>query len=244
VAVDPVTDRVYVAAGPLYVIDGQTNTVIAKVPVGLDPQGVAVNSTTDTIYTANDDSSNVTVVNGRTNKATATIPAGNDPTGAAVNPATNTVYVTNYFDSTMTVINGQTNTVTATVPTGNSPYDLAVNPATNTIYVADGGDDAVSVISGQTNAITATIPVGAYGATYGVAVNPKLNRVYATSIPAYRSPYNMVSVINTVTNKVLRHINSPKGPFEVAANLRTGTAYVTEENNNKVDVLSSVPCQT
>ena len=58
------------------VIDGGTNTVVATVPVGTWPDGVAVNPTTNRIYVANCDSNNVSVIDGATNTVVATVPVG------------------------------------------------------------------------------------------------------------------------------------------------------------------------
>jgi DNA-binding beta-propeller fold protein YncE len=44
------------------VIDGQTNTVTATVPVGAGPDGVTVNLDTTTVYTANNIDNTVSVL--------------------------------------------------------------------------------------------------------------------------------------------------------------------------------------
>ena len=55
-AVNPNTNRIYVAnygSNNVSVIDGASNTVVATVAVGSDPDGVAVNPNTNRIYVAN-----------------------------------------------------------------------------------------------------------------------------------------------------------------------------------------------
>ncbi|HKP99888.1 MAG TPA: YncE family protein [Actinomycetes bacterium] len=114
---------IYVAnfsSNTVSVINGQTNTVVAEVPVGFFPIGVAVNEATNTIYVANATDNTVSVISGQTNTAVATIPVGSFAEWVAVNPLTNTVHVTNALDSTVSVINGQTNTVVATIPPATS----------------------------------------------------------------------------------------------------------------------------
>jgi DNA-binding beta-propeller fold protein YncE len=44
------------------VISGRTNTVVATIPVGTDPFGVAANPRTNTIYVANDLDNTVSVL--------------------------------------------------------------------------------------------------------------------------------------------------------------------------------------
>ncbi len=56
VAVNPVTNRVYVAnsySNSVTVIDGATNAVTATVPLGTYPNAVAVNPVTNKIYVVN-----------------------------------------------------------------------------------------------------------------------------------------------------------------------------------------------
>src|SRR6266581_3601133 len=118
------------------VISGRTNTVVATIPDGQGPFGVAVNPKTNTIYVTNPPSETVTVISGQTNTVVATIPvAGGLPSGVAVNPKTKIIYVANLLSDTVSVINGRTNTVVATVPVGSGPSGAAVTRKPNTAYV-------------------------------------------------------------------------------------------------------------
>jgi YVTN family beta-propeller protein len=78
--------------------------VSATIHVGSDPQGVAVNSATGTVYVANFLSSTVSVISAKTDQVTAVIHVGSNPDGVAVNPSTGTVYVANSGSNTLSVI--------------------------------------------------------------------------------------------------------------------------------------------
>ena len=129
IAINPVTDRIYVAnlgqakfceqSSFVTIIDGPTNNTWSA-PAGLCPGAVAVNPATNLIYavnTANFDvcCANVTVIDGVFQGSVTNITVGGDPQAAAVNPITNKIYVTNNADDTVTVIDGATN-ATTTVP--------------------------------------------------------------------------------------------------------------------------------
>ena len=74
-------------------------TVVATVTVGNNPQGVAVNPSTNRIYVVNAFFDNtVSVIDGATNTVVATVPVGNSPWDVAVNPSTNRIYVANAVD--------------------------------------------------------------------------------------------------------------------------------------------------
>jgi YVTN family beta-propeller protein len=156
VAVNPVTNRIYVArlaASTIDVIDGATNisvgTVASPVPVAL-----AVNSVTNTIYIANGEANEVTVLDGGTNTVSTTISVGVNPRSVAVNPVTNMIYVANFGDNTVSVIDGVTNAVVVTLAVGSTPQFIGVNPVTNRIYVVNTGDATVSVIDGGASPAT------------------------------------------------------------------------------------------
>jgi YVTN family beta-propeller protein len=189
VAVNPVTNKIYVASfyrDNVTVIDGATNDTVL-VPTGDYPIAVAVNPVTNRIYVANENSNNVTVIDGATNDTTS-VPAAGQPVGVAVNPATNRIYVASRSSNTVTVIDGATND-TALVPLRYASTGVAVNPVTNKIYVTNQ-EDQVAIIDGATNDTT-SVPAG--DSPWAVAVNPVTNRIY---VPNYSS--NNVTVIDEV----------------------------------------------
>src|SRR5437899_467378 len=80
VAVNPVTNKIYVANGNsdnVTVIDGSSNST-ATVSTGSFPSSVAMNPATNKIYVANGISNNVTVIDGATNSTT-TVSTGRFP---------------------------------------------------------------------------------------------------------------------------------------------------------------------
>ena len=82
-AVSPHGRRIYVVSdllpGAVWVIDTTMDTVIATIPVGDGPFGVAVTPDGSKIFVANEFSSSVSVIDAATSAATATISVGGDP---------------------------------------------------------------------------------------------------------------------------------------------------------------------
>jgi DNA-binding beta-propeller fold protein YncE len=234
ITTNPVTNTIYVSNRSdetLSVINGakcRVGSVAAcrtaswpTVAVGGTPQAVAVDTKTDTIYTANFDAdagtgNTVSVINGATcNRSVTTgcstapvvITVGNDPVALAVDEATNTIYVTNQSDSTVSVINGAT--CNGTVRTGcgsdfpvatvgSDPSYVTIDQGTNTVYVANGGTDTVSVINGKTCDAQNTSGCGITAATTtvgnypgGLVVNHATHTLYAVN-----TGDGTVSVIN------------------------------------------------
>jgi len=118
------------------VIDTATNTVIATIPVGSHPQGVAVTPDGSRVYVANEGGlegvGTVSVISTATNTVTGIpIPVGSLPIGVAVTPDGSRVYVANQGAvegvGTVSVISTATNTVTGIpIPVGSYPFGLAV----------------------------------------------------------------------------------------------------------------------
>jgi YVTN family beta-propeller protein len=98
------------------VIATATNTVIATIPVGRFPLGVAVTPDGSKVYVTNADSNSVWVIDTATNTVTATIPVGSEPFGVALTPDGSKVYVANGGTNSVSVIDTATNTVSATIP--------------------------------------------------------------------------------------------------------------------------------
>ncbi len=221
-----------VGDGTVSVIDTATNTVVATVPVGVSPIGVAVNPAGTFAYVANTTSNNVSVIDTGSNTVVATVPAGSAPYGVAVNPAGTFAYVTNTDTNvnTVSVINTATNTLVATVPVGSGPTGVAVTGAF--AYVANTFSYTVSVINTSTNTVVATVPVGSD--PKGVAIN-------TTGTFAYVSNYlsNNVSVIDTSSNTVVQTIPVGSAPYGVAVNPAGTLVYVTNNNSNSVSVINT-----
>src|SRR5207253_2081625 len=87
-AITPDGTRAYVDAGSstVSVIDTATNTVVATIPVGADPSGVAITPDGTRAYVTDQGSTTVSVIDTATNTVVATINVGADPVAVAITP--------------------------------------------------------------------------------------------------------------------------------------------------------------
>jgi len=211
------------------IIPGRAEAVTGTIAVGVNPAGIGVDTSTNTVYVSNYGlngtfPSTVSVINGSTNSLTGTITVGVNPAGVGANSVTHRIYIANYNSSNVSVINGVSNTTT-TIPVGTHPSRVGVNPTTNEIYVTNSGTGTVSVINGTTNTVTATIPVGR--SPVGIGVIPSTNEIYVSN-----SQDNSVSVIDGRTNTVIKSIIVGNDPGNIAANPATNTIYVANSNSS------------
>lgn len=118
ITVDSKTNMVYVTpiSGPnagISVINGDTNSVVASIPLPAGSYGVTVNENTDTIYATLDSGTSISVINGKTNSVVDNITIlstddGQLPQQLAFDPATDTLYVSLYDSNYVAIINNVT----------------------------------------------------------------------------------------------------------------------------------------
>ncbi len=181
IAVNPVTNRVYVADGSnleVDVIDGNSNAMIANISMGgQQPLGLAVDfGTNQVVATINGDQ--IAVIDGRTNTILRRIMVGSENANVAVNSFTSMAYVTNetFSESTVGVVNLKSPKVVTNVSTGDNPFGVAVDIFSNLIFVTNLGDQTVAVIDGRTNAKIGSVSAD----SDAIDVNPVTRLVYTS----------------------------------------------------------------
>src|SRR5947199_4207491 len=133
-------------SGSVSVINTATYNVVATVPVGQYPAGVAVTPDGAFSYVANFNSNTVSVINTVTNTVTATVRVGTEPLFVAIAPNGAFAYVTDYASNDISVIQTSTNTVVATVAMASNPWGVAITPNGTLAYVTNPRSNNVSVI--------------------------------------------------------------------------------------------------
>jgi YVTN family beta-propeller protein len=219
------------SSSTISVIDTTMDAVIATIPVGPLPVGVAATPDGSKVYITLLSSNTVQVINTATNAVSATIPVG-DPTttprGLAVTPDGSKVYVVspapfnpfnpNPGSNIVSVIDTATNTVITTIPVGDQhtlqPTGVAVPPDGTKVYlvVDDNFSGSVSVIDTATNTVSATLPFALSSLPGEVTVSP---------------------------NAVVVTITVGRVPIGVAVTPDGSKVYVTDGGSNTVQVINT-----
>jgi DNA-binding beta-propeller fold protein YncE len=163
VAVNPITNKVYVSQGfNVTVVDGATHAT-TTVATGAGQSGLAIDPATNKVYVSSI-GKNIAVIDGATNTLT-TVPtiALGFLIGIAVNPVTGTIFAA--ATSSVTEINGATYATTSiATPVEGS---IAVNPVTHTAFfitasgVASVQEGAPNSPSFTTQPLAQTVSAGA-----------------------------------------------------------------------------------
>lgn len=244
----PCAVRAYVSnadSNDVSVIDTTSNTVVATVPVGTSPFGVAVAPGGARAYVANAFSSDVSVIDTSANIVVATVTLNSSPYGMALTPDGSRAYVTNPASNAVTVLDTASNTVVATIPVGNVPYGVAIAPDGARAYVTNNQADSVSVIDTSGNIVIATVSVGTF--PYGIALTPDGAHAYVANEFS-----GDVSVIDTLANTVVATVGVGSAPYGVAIAPNGARVYVANFTSNNVSVIdtatntvvATVPCGT
>jgi YVTN family beta-propeller protein len=227
-------NRLLVSLATLLILQAAVfGRTVTKITVDRNPDFVAVNPTTNMIYSSNSSAGTVSVISGATNRRSATVPVGGFPQGIAVNSATNQIYVALFSgtDSTVSVIDGNTNTVVTSIPVSGAEY-VATNATTNRIYVSDS-DNTVRVIDGASNSVIATISFSSV--LEELAVDPVRNLIYVSMVGAPPT----VEVVDGATNSIVNTITVSQAGFlpGLAVDSPLNQIYASDSQKMKLFVI-------
>ena len=195
-----------------------------EIHTGTDPESVIIDLQTQTLYTANVVSNDVSVINPTQCDAETTTGCRHRVPEAAISsgnvtadPPVATSYVVN--GNTVSMIDTRTCDAhdpagcSATPPTmtaGTNPQAAAVDPMTHTVYVANAGagnsgtvsvfDDRECNATDQAGCGTVSTLNVPDGNPVGIAVNPRTDTIYVATITSNGGP-NLISVFNGNTCK-------------------------------------------
>jgi YVTN family beta-propeller protein len=173
--------------GFVSVIDGASNSVVANVPVGHQPFGIAANEATGKIYVLNAGFAtpapgSISVIDGATNAVTnaniAAFPVGTQFFGTAVvNETSNRFYFShNGGGPGVGVLNGATNVATPLPASLGSVTAVEVNRNLNRVYLGTSAG-TVHVLNGADDSLITTLNFGG-GSVDSLAVNQTTGRVF------------------------------------------------------------------
>jgi gliding motility-associated-like protein len=219
------------------VIDISTDKVVATIPVGATPLGVAISADGTRVYITNQGGGgtpSISVINASTNKVIATIamPPNSEPSWIMISPDGKTIYVGDYNIGSVSVINTATNTITGTITVGTFPWGMAISPDGSTLYVANGNSYAISVINTSSNTVTATIPLTS--APTGIALSPDGTRLY---VGLYNT--NTISVISTSNYAVIGTATVGMNPVSITVAPDGSRVYISNGYSNTVSVVDA-----
>ena len=228
IAVNPLTQLVYIAGNGVEVVNQRTNTPVRTIDIGQNQlSGIAINPATRKLYVT-DFNTGLYVVDLTSNTVVGHFPL---PVAFSVaySPVTNRVYTLDNEDNVW-VNDGTTGALIkeiVTIPPNGTPLGstITINPATNLIYIPQGTTPGEVLV---VNAVT-TVPLEGSGSFYA-GVDPLRNIVYISDSGNAASG-SQVDVLNGATNKETAFITGiPLQAEALSVDPRTRLVYLSNAN--------------
>ena len=156
-----------------------TQTVVATIPLGKRPRGIAVSPDKSTLYVALSGSppappgvdertlpppdrtaDGIGVVDIRQQKLIKVLPSGTDPEVVAVSHDGTRVFVANEDAAIASVVDVATGKILETFPTGEEPEGVSVQPGAERVWVTSEDDGTAVVIDLPSRKVVKAVPVG------------------------------------------------------------------------------------
>jgi len=208
-ALTPDGSKLYVVSGStnISVVDTETNTVVATIPLVIvkSPSAIAITPDGRYIYLIfrriSGNTHRIDVLDTSTNSIITTVPINDISVWAlndlAITPDGSEIYVSTISPDKLIVISAATNTVVDLISLVGAgyPVGVAITPDGKRAYAANRENGTVSIIDIVTRTMMATIPVSNFAPSYSstfIAITPDGNKAYIT----YRKS-GSIAVIDT-----------------------------------------------
>jgi len=237
-AVNPFTNRLYIAGDGVEVVDQKSNNVLQTISVGGGSlSDIAIDPVRRMAYVFDESSTagpalyalnltNNTIANSLVTNS------GYPPPMLALNPVTNRLYVE--LPSGITVYDASSLAQIALIPYSQAgpPAQIAVNPATNRIYMLYNlFPGFMQVIDGKTNTTITTI-TGLAELAISLDIDPFRNLIYVSG------QLGQVSAVNGATNTLITTINNiPGQPGGISVDPANQKVYLANSGLNEVQVI-------
>jgi YVTN family beta-propeller protein len=182
--------------------DGATGRVLATIPVGKAPMGLAVPRGTNKLYVGNEGSNSVSVISLTRREVITTINVGSRPHHMYASPDGSRVYLAEFGTNKIAVIDTMTDSLVAEWATGpptERTHAPAPSPDGKTLYAVNSGGNTLAALDAKTGAIEWSMPTGD---------NPSEFHILRDGKTGYLSVRNLdeIDMIDLVARQVVRKI--------------------------------------
>ncbi len=213
------------ASNNVTVVDLGTRIVVATIPVGIGPRGVAVSPSGATVYVANQGAGTISVIDAFTNTVVATMPGGANPVGLAVHPDGSRLYAghNDSVDSSIGVYDATLQQKVANLGGNSHGYSLVVDPSGSKAYqdrLTSGGVVVVDLAMESVHVFN--ISTGTSPGLEGMVLDPSGARLY---LAKPLSPPQL-TVVDTASETAIAGVTLAADAHHVAIHPNAMRAYV------------------
>ncbi len=200
------------AAGAVVVLDPQERKVVDSIPVGDEPEGVAISPDERFLYVTLEGDNTVAVVDVAGRRVIARTLVGGRPRSIGFSPDGSRAYVADELQGVVTEMDGRTHRVlrTFSVPgKGARPMGVVVSPDGSKIYVTTGREGTVVVLDAASGAAAPPLAVGQR--PWGLAISADGRRLFTAN-----GPSNDMTIVDAATRQVIGRTRLGQRPWGVA----------------------------
>jgi len=186
--VHPHTGWLYSASdGVLTISDPAGSALLARVAIGLQPQGMALDPAAGRLYLSSWGEGSVVLLDARSGKRQAEAGGLRRPSGLAV--ANGKLYVAETAADRLLVLDGRTLERLGEIKLALAPYTLAASADGRRVYVALAGSGKVALVDTSRDRLSALAPLDGLGLPQDIAVDTRTGQVYVLYLltPRYRN---------------------------------------------------------
>lgn len=226
----PPPDR---SADGIGVVDVRTLALVRTIPVGTDPEQLAISTDGGRLFVANEDAATVSVVSEADGKLEATVKVGGEPEGVELSPDGSVVYATSEEDGEVYAIDAATAKVIGRLPVPPRPRSTAFLPDGSKAYVTSENGHAVAVVDARKHRVLRTIPLpGENARAMGAVASPDGRYVYVTT-----GRGKTVVTLDTATDKPTSSMEVGPRPWGIAISPDGQTLYTANGPSNDVSIV-------
>ncbi|CAD5372146.1 40-residue YVTN family beta-propeller repeat protein [Rubrivivax sp. A210] len=218
------------------VIDLASERVVATVPVGRSPAGVAAASRIARVFVSNPDSKTLSVIDMRSQRVVDTWPAGSGPVGIAASADGQWLYVADWYANRLLIYaTAGAGRAEPAIALGQAPAGVAVHDNGRLVFVAERDDDSVAVIDTRERRVRARVRVGSH--PFALLHDAARERLYALNVQS-----NDVSVVDTRDADrpaVIATVAVGKAPYGAALAMAGSLLYITNQHEDSVSVIDT-----
>lgn len=219
-------------AANLTVLDRRRREVIAVIPTGAQPRGIAVDARAARAYVALEGEDRIDVIDLQTGERVTQIvlQPGDRPREVVLTPDARTLLVTNTGSDSVAFVNVDSAVESQRVPVAQEPRSLLLDRGGRRAYAFGARSSAITVVDVANRSAVTTLPLEAE------PLRGQLSRDGSRLYVVHRgSPY--LSVLSAPDLALLRRVHVGLGASAVEVDPRTDRIYVGRDDQARVEIV-------
>lgn len=218
--------------------DVSIGTLLGTYTVGSSPNSAVFDPSTNSIWTANRNSNNVTKLSASDGSLIGTYSVGSQPEGIVFDPSTNSIWTANNGSNTVTKLSTTDGSLVGTYPVSDYPYAITYDSFTHSIWaLSSNSTTTVSKLLATDGSLVGSYVIpGQWGGS--IAFDSYTNSLWV-SVWSSNSTNNIIKV-SALDGSVLGVYSAWRDPYIIAFDQVTNSIWTTTQGTGDITKISVV----